>query len=97
MKTPSTDELDKICEGIRNFSMLANRHPGGSLSSVEAITALFYSGVADFDRSKGGDRDYFVQSKGHAASPLIFTMWAQDQPLSLQHLHWRRLPLFLCD
>jgi len=84
MKTPSTDELHKIREGIRNFSMLANRHPGGSLSSVEAITALFYGGVTELDYHAGEDRDYFVQSKGHAASPLIFTMWAQgliDEPL----------------
>jgi transketolase len=69
---------------MRDFCFLANRHPGGSSSSVEAITALFYGGIAELDFRMGTDRDHFVQSKGHAASPLMFVLWAQgllDVPL----------------
>jgi len=74
---PTTAHLHEISEGMRHFSILANRHPGGSLSSVEALTALFFGGIGDFDPRRGTDRDHFVQSKGHAASPLIFSLWAR--------------------
>lgn len=77
MKSATSIQLNKICEGVQSFSMLANKHPGGSLSSAEAVTALFYGGIANFDPRLGSKRDYFVQSKGHAASPLMFTLWAQ--------------------
>ncbi|MEU3455368.1 hypothetical protein ABZ671_17485 [Micromonospora sp. NPDC006766] len=77
MKQPSTAQLEEIRKGVRTFSILANRHPGGSLSSVEAMTVLFFAGVAEIDPRRGPDRDYFVQSKGHAASPLVFCLWAQ--------------------
>lgn len=84
MDQATSAELDEIIAGMRDFSILANKHPGGSLSSVEAVAALFFSGVACFDPRSGDDRDYFVQSKGHAASPLVFALWSQgliDGPL----------------
>lgn len=42
-------------------------HPGGSLSAVEIVTALYFGGVMryDPDRPDWPDRDRFILSKGH--------------------------------
>ncbi|MGE5554367.1 MAG: transketolase [Betaproteobacteria bacterium] len=46
-------------------------HPGGSLSAVEILTALYFSELrVDPKRPDWPDRDRFVLSKGHAASAL---------------------------
>ena len=47
-------------------------HPGGSLSIVEILMALYYGGVMDYDAKdpKKNDRDLFVLSKGHACPAL---------------------------
>ncbi len=51
-------------------------HPGGSLSAVEILVALFY-GVLRHDPSnpKWDDRDRFILSKGHAA-PVLYSVLA---------------------
>jgi transketolase len=51
-------------------------HPGGSLSAVEILVALFY-GVLRHNPSnpKWEDRDRFILSKGHAA-PLLYCVLA---------------------
>lgn len=61
---------------MRSFCISANKHPGGSLSAVELMTALFFSGVADFSTPDMHTRDTFICSKGHAGSPLYFALWA---------------------
>ncbi|HSK19066.1 MAG TPA: transketolase [Longimicrobiales bacterium] len=45
----------------------ASGHPGGSLSAVEIVTALYFGGVLrhDPERPEWPDRDRFVLSKGH--------------------------------
>ena len=45
----------------------ASGHPGGSLSAVEIVTALYFGGVLRHDPShpEWPDRDRFVLSKGH--------------------------------
>ncbi|MCK4698363.1 MAG: transketolase, partial [Dehalococcoidia bacterium] len=46
-------------------------HPGGSLSAVELVTALFFHVLRhDPQNPRWPDRDRFVLSKGHAA-PLL--------------------------
>jgi transketolase len=51
-------------------------HPGGSLSCVELITALYYSNMkVDPKNPKWDDRDRFVLSKGHAA-PTLYAVLA---------------------
>ncbi len=52
-------------------------HPGGSLSSVEVITALFFH-VMNIDPQKPdwADRDRFILSKGHAC-PALYAALAQ--------------------
>lgn len=73
--TPSATELDTIAAGMRAWVLHANQHPGGASSTVEAITALYFSGattLASLDVS--GDR--LIYSKGHAAAPWYFALWA---------------------
>ena len=50
-------------------------HPGGSLSSADIVTALYFSEMhVDPKNPQWPDRDRFVLSKGHAAvgyAPVI--------------------------
>lgn len=65
--------LEKACRAIRRdiINMTADAgsgHPGGSLSAVEIMTALFYEKMnIDPDNPYKEDRDRFVLSKGHGA------------------------------
>lgn len=50
-------------------------HPGGSLSAVEILTALYYDEMnVDASNPKFERRDRFVLSKGHAAPVLYATL-----------------------
>ena len=50
-------------------------HPGGSLSAVEILTALYFDEMnIDPNNCKMEDRDRFVLSKGHAAPVLYATL-----------------------
>nr|WP_034619996.1 MULTISPECIES: transketolase [Lachnospiraceae] len=66
-------ELKKKCNDIRKdiINMTADAasgHPGGSLSAVELMAALFYTQMrVDPKDPDNEDRDRFVLSKGHAA------------------------------
>lgn len=52
-------------------------HPGGSLSAVEILTALYFEEMnINNDNVDSIDRDRFVLSKGHA-SPLLYSTLAQ--------------------
>lgn len=53
-------------------------HPGGSLSSVEILTALYFGGVLKHDpaRPEWPERDRFVMSKGHA-TPVLYAVLAE--------------------
>lgn len=66
-------ELQNKCKEIRRsiISMIANAssgHPGGSLSIVEILVALYYQKMRiDPSNPTWEDRDRFVLSKGHGA------------------------------
>jgi len=50
-------------------------HPGGSLSAVEILTALYFDEMnIDPNNCKMEDRDRFVLSKGHASPALYSTL-----------------------
>ncbi len=51
-------------------------HPGGSLSCVEILTALYFGGVLKYDPNDPHmqGRDWFFLSKGHAAPALYATL-----------------------
>jgi len=52
-------------------------HPGGSLSSAEILTALYFKEMnIDPTNPKWEDRDRFVLSKGHAA-PVLYAALAE--------------------
>ena len=78
----TTQELKQHAVNIRKniIKMVASAqsgHPGGSLSSADIITYLYFN-VMDIneDNVKGIDRDRFVLSKGHA-SPLLYAVLAE--------------------
>jgi transketolase len=56
----------------------ASGHPGGSLSAVEVVTALYFGGFLRHDpaRPDWADRDRFVLSKGHGV-PVQYAALAE--------------------
>ena len=72
--------LNEITNVIRKdiVSMICKSksgHPGGSLSAVEILTALYFDQMnIDPANPKMQDRDRFVLSKGHAAPALYATL-----------------------
>ena len=71
------DNLIKIANDLRIdiVQMLAEAgsgHPGGSLSSADILTALYFGGVLEHDPAHPAspERDRFVLAKGHAAPAL---------------------------
>jgi transketolase len=63
-----TDILEMVAEA-------KSGHPGGSLSAVEILVALFFYKMRhDPKRPQWADRDRFVLSKGHAAPALFSTL-----------------------
>ncbi|MEG3068989.1 MAG: transketolase [Syntrophaceticus schinkii] len=62
---------------IRMLAEAGSGHPGGSLSSVEIVTALYFN-VLNLKPEEPGwpDRDRFILSKGHAA-PLLYAALAE--------------------
>lgn len=75
MSTPTPDELIAVAAGMRAWVLQANKHPGGTSSPVEAITALYFSGATTL-ADPGGRGDRMIYSKGHAAAPWYFALWA---------------------
>ena len=52
-------------------------HPGGSLSSADIVTALYFKVMnIDADNVESQDRDRFVMCKGHA-SPLLYAVLSE--------------------
>ena len=80
---------------IRMIHAAGSGHPGGSLSSADIVTALFFK-VMDHspERKDLQDRDHFILSKGHAA-PIYYAALAEsgyfpvDELLTLRKLHSR--------
>lgn len=61
-------------------------HPGGSLSSVEILTALYFKEMnIDPKNPNWEDRDRFVLSKGHA-SPVLYSTLAQKGFFAISEL-----------
>lgn len=62
---------------VKMITESASGHPGGSLSSVEILTALYFSEMnIDPKNPKDENRDRFVLSKGHAA-PALYAVLAE--------------------
>ncbi len=81
------------CSVLRMTTAAGSGHPGGSLSSAEIMTALWFGGVMKYrvDDPLWEDRDRFILSKGHAAPILYATMaeagyFDQSELLTLRQL-----------
>ncbi|MEG0265440.1 MAG: transketolase [Erysipelotrichaceae bacterium] len=67
-----------IRQGIVNMVSAANSgHPGGSLSSVEILTTIYFTQMdINKENLSSKERDRFVLSKGHA-SPVLYSTLAE--------------------
>ncbi|MEO8456381.1 MAG: transketolase [Chloroflexota bacterium] len=80
--TVSVDQLQEIARRVRKhileMTYSANSgHPGGSLSAVEIVTALYFAIMKhDPSRTDWPDRDRFILSKGHV-TPVIYSVLAE--------------------
>ena len=78
----SLKSLEDIAKTLRSdivkmITESASGHPGGSLSSVEIITTLYFNEMnVDINNPKDPNRDRFVLSKGHAA-PVLYAALAE--------------------
>ena len=72
-------ELERHALNIRKYILTQvhaaqSGHPGGSLSSTDIVTALYFDEMdINADNLGSIDRDRFVLSKGHA-SPLLYAV-----------------------
>ncbi len=80
---PARTDLEAMARTIRRHivemtAAAQSGHPGGSLSSVEILVALYFGGVLRYDprRPDWPERDLFVLSKGHA-TPLLYAVLAE--------------------
>jgi transketolase len=65
------------CHIIKMLAEAGSGHPGGSLSAVEIVTALYFHVLRIDPRNPSWpDRDRFILSKGHAA-PLLYAALAE--------------------
>lgn len=79
----SCSSLAKIANRLRLTTLQAihsagSGHPGGSLSCLDILTAIYFGGVLKHNPKKPNDpeRDYFILSKGHASGAL-YTVLAE--------------------
>ena len=74
------DELDAIARELRRNVVkmtytAGSGHPGGSLSEIEILTALYFRVLRHDPHNPGWpDRDRFILSKGHACPGLYATL-----------------------
>jgi transketolase len=77
-KSYSTDDMKKIAKKIRRdivtmVGTAGSGHPGGSLSAVEILTALYFKVLRHRPTDPfWEDRDRFILSKGHAV-PVLYS------------------------
>ena len=78
----SVKEMGAVAKRLRRhiISMTGKAgsgHPGGSLSAVEIVTALYFGWLRHNPKDpRWSDRDRFILSKGHAA-PLLYAALAE--------------------
>lgn len=71
---------------IKMLAESASGHPGGSLSAVEILTALYFEEMnIDPKNPRWEDRDRFVLSKGHGA-PVLYAALAERGYFEKKHL-----------
>ena len=82
LKTESKANLERLCQGLRQDLIkllhgIQTGHPGGSLSSAEIMTTLYFEKLkVDAKNPRDPNRDRFVLGKGHAA-PMLYMILAE--------------------
>jgi len=91
VKPLSVTEMEAMAKKLRRHIITmtgkaGSGHPGGSLSAVEIVTALYF-GLLRHKPSdpQWTDRDRFILSKGHAA-PLLYAALAECGYLPIEEL-----------
>ncbi len=99
-KTLSIEEMEAVAKRLRRhiitmIGKAGSGHPGGSLSAVEIVTALYFRLLQHKPLDpQWSDRDRFILSKGHAA-PLLYAALAEcgyfpvDELITLRQLDSR--------
>lgn len=91
MSGKTIDQLKEICKDVRAdivrmTSAAGSGHPGGSLSAVELMTALYFNVLnhrpAQVDWP---ERDRFFLSKGHAC-PVVYSVMARSGYFPVEEL-----------
>ncbi len=94
----SQQDLDQLsclankirCHIVKMISIAKSGHPGGSLSSAELLTALYFKVMKhDPKRPDWPDRDRFHLSKGHCC-PLWYAVLAESGYFSVEELNTLR-------
>lgn len=81
-KLLSVKDMEAMAKKLRRHIILmigkaGSGHPGGSLSAVEIVTALYFRLLRHSPKDPGwSERDRFILSKGHAA-PLLYATLAE--------------------
>lgn len=72
---------------VNMLARAGSGHPGGSLSAVEFVTALYFGDVLRYDatRPEWPDRDRFILSKGHGV-PVLYAALAEAGFLPMEEL-----------
>lgn len=76
---------------VKMITAAKSGHPGGSLSAVELVTALYFGGVLRHDPEHPHDpeRDRFIMSKGHAV-PILYAALAEAGYFPVEQLETLR-------
>ncbi len=91
MKCEEKKQLQKIAANVRmgiieGVYNAKSGHPGGSLSSADILTYLYFKQMnIDPENPKTENRDRFVLSKGHAA-PLLYSVLANRGYFNVKEL-----------
>ncbi len=82
MTQDERQQLEEVCRLMRVWILESSHaagsgHPTSSLSALELMSGLFFTGQLHYDASDPGyvNNDRVIFSKGHA-SPLLYALWA---------------------
>jgi len=87
----SIEEMEAIAKRLRRhivtmIGKAGSGHPGGSLSAVEIVTALYFNLLRHKPSDpQWSDRDRFILSKGHAA-PLLYAALSESGYFPVEEL-----------
>ncbi len=83
------EKLSKLCRYyiLESTTEAGSGHPTSSLSAVELMTTLMFSGLFKYNvnKPKHPNNDRLIFSKGHA-SPLFYSLWALTRKVSEKEL-----------